>query len=118
MELDLEVRLMGETLVINRSLDPLNGDYIELNDLNEPFELRRTQGDDFMPTIEEGEDIVKEISTNIGEEFTNLEILKCWSLETSRRLFNTQSCSINLHGESTEQISGEFLILILFNSRI
>ncbi|GJU40240.1 hypothetical protein Tco_1193197, partial [Tanacetum coccineum] len=32
-------------------------------------------------------------STNIGGEFTNLEILKCWSLETSRRLFNTQSCS-------------------------
>ncbi|GJV86716.1 hypothetical protein Tco_1530654 [Tanacetum coccineum] len=27
----------------------------------------------------------KEISTNIGGEFTNLEILKCWSLETSRR---------------------------------
>ncbi|GJZ85282.1 hypothetical protein Tco_0650621 [Tanacetum coccineum] len=38
-------------------------------------------------------DLVKEISTNIGGEFTNLEILKCWSLETSRRLFNTQSCS-------------------------
>ncbi|GKA51889.1 hypothetical protein Tco_0745085 [Tanacetum coccineum] len=33
------------------------------------------------------------ISTNIGGEFTNLEILKCWSLETSRRLFNTRSCS-------------------------
>ncbi|GJX71258.1 hypothetical protein Tco_0308429 [Tanacetum coccineum] len=49
-------------------------------------------------------DPVKEISTNIGREFTNMEILKCWSLETSRRLFNTQSCSINLHGESTEQI--------------
>ncbi|GJU63697.1 retrovirus-related pol polyprotein from transposon TNT 1-94 [Tanacetum coccineum] len=32
-------------------------------------------------------------STNIGGEFTNLEILKCWSLETSRLLFNTQSCS-------------------------
>ncbi|GJS30030.1 hypothetical protein Tco_0490650 [Tanacetum coccineum] len=30
-------------------------------------------------------------STNIGEEFSNLEILKCWSLETSRRLFNTNS---------------------------
>nr|GEY81190.1 hypothetical protein [Tanacetum cinerariifolium] len=28
-------------------------------------------------------------SKNIGGEFTNLEILKCWSLETSRRLFNT-----------------------------
>ncbi|GKA88816.1 hypothetical protein Tco_0810628 [Tanacetum coccineum] len=53
MELDLEVKLIGETLVINRSLDPLNGDYIELNDLNEPFELRRNQGDDLMPTIEE-----------------------------------------------------------------
>ncbi|GKE63949.1 hypothetical protein Tco_1514316, partial [Tanacetum coccineum] len=30
-------------------------------------------------------DLVKEISTNIGGEFTNLEIFKCWSLETSRR---------------------------------
>ncbi|GJU44264.1 hypothetical protein Tco_1201530 [Tanacetum coccineum] len=28
-------------------------------------------------------------STNVGGEFTNLEILKCWSLKTSRRLFNT-----------------------------
>ncbi|GKD70722.1 hypothetical protein Tco_1324812 [Tanacetum coccineum] len=55
MELDLEARLIGETLVINRSLDHLNGDYIELNDLNEPFELRRNQGDDLMPTNEEGE---------------------------------------------------------------
>ncbi|GJS60925.1 putative reverse transcriptase domain-containing protein [Tanacetum coccineum] len=54
MELDLEARLMGETLVLNRSLDPFLEDYIELNDLNEPFELRRNQGDDLMPTIEEG----------------------------------------------------------------
>nr|GEU79268.1 reverse transcriptase domain-containing protein [Tanacetum cinerariifolium] len=52
MELDLEARLMGETLVLNRSVDPLNGDYIELNDLNEPLELRRDQVDDLMPTIE------------------------------------------------------------------
>ncbi|GJU19044.1 putative reverse transcriptase domain-containing protein [Tanacetum coccineum] len=44
--------LMGETLVINRSLDPLIGDYIEL-DFNVPFELRRDQVDDLMPTIEE-----------------------------------------------------------------
>ncbi|GJY95168.1 putative reverse transcriptase domain-containing protein [Tanacetum coccineum] len=43
MELDLEARLMGETLVLNRSLDPFFEDYIELNDLNEPFELRRNQ---------------------------------------------------------------------------
>ncbi|GJZ21094.1 putative reverse transcriptase domain-containing protein [Tanacetum coccineum] len=62
IELDLEARLMGETLVINRSLDPLNGDYIELNDLNEPFELRRNQGDDLMPTIKEGE-VIKEFRT-------------------------------------------------------
>ncbi|GKF07659.1 hypothetical protein Tco_0041883, partial [Tanacetum coccineum] len=46
MELDLEDRLMGETLVLNRSLDPLLEDYIKLHDLNEPFELRRNQGDD------------------------------------------------------------------------
>nr|GEV43978.1 hypothetical protein [Tanacetum cinerariifolium] len=54
MELDLEARLMGETLVLNRSIDPLNGDYIELNDLNKPLELRQNQVDDLMPTIKEG----------------------------------------------------------------
>ncbi|GJX41281.1 hypothetical protein Tco_0256271 [Tanacetum coccineum] len=46
MELDLKARLIGETLVLNRSLDPLFGDYIELNDLNVPLELRRDQVDD------------------------------------------------------------------------
>ncbi|GJW25565.1 hypothetical protein Tco_0039376 [Tanacetum coccineum] len=53
MELDLEVRLMGETLVLNRLLDPLYGDYIKLNDLNVPLELRRDQVDDLMPIIKE-----------------------------------------------------------------
>nr|GEV84823.1 putative reverse transcriptase domain-containing protein [Tanacetum cinerariifolium] len=53
MELDLEVRLMEETLVLNRSLDPLYGDYIELNDLNVPLELRRDHVDDLLPTIKE-----------------------------------------------------------------
>ncbi|GJS94960.1 putative reverse transcriptase domain-containing protein [Tanacetum coccineum] len=62
MELDLEARLMGETLVLNRLLDPFLEDYIELNDLNEPFELRRNQGDDLIPTIEEGE-VIKEFRT-------------------------------------------------------
>ncbi|GJV68223.1 hypothetical protein Tco_1483732 [Tanacetum coccineum] len=61
VELDLEARLMGETLVLNRSLDPLYGDYIELNDLNVPLELRRDQVDDLMPTIEEGE-VVEEFN--------------------------------------------------------
>ncbi|GJT92520.1 putative reverse transcriptase domain-containing protein [Tanacetum coccineum] len=55
MELDLEARLMGETLVLHRSLDPFFMDYIELNDLNVPLELRRDPVDDLMPTIEEGE---------------------------------------------------------------
>nr|GEX87825.1 ulp1 protease family, C-terminal catalytic domain-containing protein [Tanacetum cinerariifolium] len=62
MELDLEVRLMGETLVLNRSLDPSFEDCIELNDLNEPIELRRSQGNELMPTIEEGE-VIKEFRT-------------------------------------------------------
>ncbi|GJT01295.1 mitochondrial proton/calcium exchanger protein-like protein isoform X1, partial [Tanacetum coccineum] len=55
MELDLEARLMGETLVLNRSLDIFFEDYTELNDLNVPLELKRDQVDDLMPTIEEGE---------------------------------------------------------------
>ncbi|GJU45381.1 hypothetical protein Tco_1202647 [Tanacetum coccineum] len=59
MELDLEDRLMGETLVLNRSLDPFLEDYIKLNDLNEPVELKRNQGDDLIPTIEEGEVIAE-----------------------------------------------------------
>ncbi|GKC90594.1 mitochondrial proton/calcium exchanger protein-like protein isoform X1 [Tanacetum coccineum] len=59
IELDLEARLMGEILVLNRSLDPLLEDYIELNDLNEPFKLRRNQGYDLIPTIEKGEVIKK-----------------------------------------------------------
>ncbi|GJW85682.1 hypothetical protein Tco_0158827 [Tanacetum coccineum] len=53
IELDSEARLMGETLVLNRSLDYFFEDYIELNDLNIPLELRRDQVDDLMPTIKE-----------------------------------------------------------------
>ncbi|GJY29247.1 hypothetical protein Tco_0405014 [Tanacetum coccineum] len=62
MELDLEARLMGETLVLNRSLDPFFKHYIELNDLNVPLELRRDQVNDLMPTIEEGEVIMEFIA--------------------------------------------------------
>ncbi|GJT56257.1 hypothetical protein Tco_0991311 [Tanacetum coccineum] len=60
----LVARLMGETLVLNRSLDPLYEDYIELNDLNVPLELRRNQVDDLMPTIEEGE-VIDELMIDI-----------------------------------------------------
>ncbi|GJR92868.1 reverse transcriptase domain-containing protein [Tanacetum coccineum] len=72
MELDLEARLIGETLVLNRSLDPFLEDYIELNDLNEPFKLRRNQGDDLMPTIEEGE-VIKEFRTRDEDLDTGID---------------------------------------------
>ncbi|GKA27526.1 hypothetical protein Tco_0713694 [Tanacetum coccineum] len=72
MELDLEARLMAETLVLNRSLDPFLEDYIELNDLNEPFELRRNQGDDLMPTIEEGE-VIEEFRTRDKDLDTEID---------------------------------------------
>ncbi|GJU47865.1 hypothetical protein Tco_1217420 [Tanacetum coccineum] len=62
IKLDLEARLMGETLVLNRSLDPFFRDYIELNDLNVPSELRRDQVHDLMPTIKEGK-VVEEFRT-------------------------------------------------------
>ncbi|GJY87318.1 reverse transcriptase domain-containing protein [Tanacetum coccineum] len=73
MELDLEARLMGETLVINSSLDPLNRDYIKLNDLNEPFELRRNQGDDLMPTIEEDEVSDEDKNNGISHPYQKLK---------------------------------------------
>ncbi|GKE35462.1 hypothetical protein Tco_1454784, partial [Tanacetum coccineum] len=47
-----------------RSLDPFFGDYIELNDLNVPLELRRDQIDDLIPTIKEGEVIEEFRSRN------------------------------------------------------
>ncbi|GJX08762.1 homeodomain-like protein [Tanacetum coccineum] len=72
MELDLEARLMGETLMLNRSLNPFSEDYIELNDLNEPFELKRNQEDDLMPTIEEGE-IIEEFRTRNDDLDTRID---------------------------------------------
>ncbi|GJV07696.1 putative reverse transcriptase domain-containing protein [Tanacetum coccineum] len=54
------------TLVLNRSSDPFLEDYIELNDLNAPFKLRRNQGDDLMPNIKECE-VIKEFRTRDDE---------------------------------------------------
>ncbi|GJY63930.1 hypothetical protein Tco_0465390 [Tanacetum coccineum] len=59
MELDLEAMLMREALILNRSLDPNYGDYIELNDLNEPLELRKNQVEDLGPTIKD-EEVINE----------------------------------------------------------
>ncbi|GJW81387.1 putative reverse transcriptase domain-containing protein [Tanacetum coccineum] len=101
MELDLEARLIGETLVLNRSLDPLLEDYIELNDLNEPFELRRNQGDDLISTIEEGE-VIKEFRTrdedlNVGiddypsycDNDKKIHIDCAYNLKMSRKFHNS-----------------------------
>ncbi|GJU77068.1 hypothetical protein Tco_1274138 [Tanacetum coccineum] len=76
MELDLEARLMGETLVLNRSLDPLYGDYIELTNLNIPLELRRNQVDDLMPTIEEGEVVDKPMTEEVKTRNDNKMVSK------------------------------------------
>ncbi|GJR18437.1 hypothetical protein Tco_0966964 [Tanacetum coccineum] len=45
----------AEIDVFKRKITLRVGDYIELNDLNVPLELRRDQVDHLMPTIEEGE---------------------------------------------------------------
>ncbi|GJT51279.1 zinc finger, CCHC-type containing protein [Tanacetum coccineum] len=58
-KLGLETRLMGNELRKNKSQDPKFEDFIELNDLNEPIEHRRNQVKVFVPTIEEGEVIMK-----------------------------------------------------------
>ncbi|GJY58727.1 retrovirus-related pol polyprotein from transposon TNT 1-94 [Tanacetum coccineum] len=70
MELYLEARLIGETLVLNRSLDPLFRDYIELNDLNVPIELRRDHVNDLMATIEEGE-VIEEFRARNDSRMVN-----------------------------------------------
>nr|GEW48224.1 hypothetical protein [Tanacetum cinerariifolium] len=79
IERDLEARLMGETFMFNRSLDPFFEDYIELNDLNVPLELRRDQVDDLMPTIEEGK-VVKEFRARNDARMTLLKAKKLMKL--------------------------------------
>nr|GEX41906.1 hypothetical protein [Tanacetum cinerariifolium] len=75
MELDLEARLMGETLILNRSIDPLCGDYIKLNDLHVSLELRRDQVNDLRPTIKEGEvfdkPMIEEVKTRNDDQMVS-----------------------------------------------
>ncbi|GJY65927.1 homeodomain-like protein [Tanacetum coccineum] len=66
MGLDLEARLMGEALFLNRSRDPEFRYYIELNDLNEPLELRNHENEDLGPTIDDGE-VIDELNDEIVE---------------------------------------------------
>ncbi|GKC65108.1 putative reverse transcriptase domain-containing protein, partial [Tanacetum coccineum] len=55
MELDLEAILIGEALILNRTQDPKFGYFLELNNLNEPLELRNHKNEDLDPESEEGE---------------------------------------------------------------
>ncbi|GJR75346.1 hypothetical protein Tco_0087711 [Tanacetum coccineum] len=47
---------------------------------------------------------------DVGDIFTNLEILKCWSLETSRRQNSCDFTTITINGESEEQRTNEGII--------
>ncbi|GJS46436.1 putative ribonuclease H-like domain-containing protein [Tanacetum coccineum] len=69
MDLDLETRLTGETLILNRSFNPLYGDYIDLNDLNEPQELGRNRVDDLELTVEE---VVEDMDPYLDEGMGNV----------------------------------------------
>ncbi|GJU38663.1 hypothetical protein Tco_1191620 [Tanacetum coccineum] len=53
-------------------------------------------------------DFVKRKIDDVGDVFTNLEILKYWSLETSRRQFNTQSCSQTYMENLPSKYQGSF----------
>ncbi|GJY23821.1 two-component response regulator-like APRR2 isoform X1 [Tanacetum coccineum] len=55
MEVDLEARLMAEALILDRSQDPGFGDFLELNDLNVPLELRNNAMEDLESDDEDGE---------------------------------------------------------------
>ncbi|GJR15931.1 hypothetical protein Tco_0798583 [Tanacetum coccineum] len=93
MELDLEARLTGEALILNRSLDHVYGDYIELSDLNELLELRRNQVEDLGPTIKDGE-IIDEpmeniVNTRNGFEHVNVNFFPILSINVmSRKFYN------------------------------
>ncbi|GKC04965.1 hypothetical protein Tco_0996575 [Tanacetum coccineum] len=55
MELDLEARIIREALILNRSQDPEFGDFLELNDLNEPLEHKNHEKENLDLGIKEGE---------------------------------------------------------------
>ncbi|GJZ22110.1 DNA/RNA polymerases superfamily protein [Tanacetum coccineum] len=59
-------RLMGEALILNRLQDPKFVDFLELNDLNEPLELRNHKNEDLDPEIEEGE-VIDELMIDVVE---------------------------------------------------
>ncbi|GJX52740.1 hypothetical protein Tco_0281109 [Tanacetum coccineum] len=67
---------MGETLVLNRSLDPFFEDYKELNNLNVPLEHRRIKVDDLDATLRK--DLAEKKSMMLVKylQSGNLEVLE------------------------------------------
>nr|GEX43693.1 hypothetical protein [Tanacetum cinerariifolium] len=74
----------SESLVLNISLDPLYGDYIELNNLNVPLEPMRDQVDDLMPTVEEGENIDGYRDQDMGDVIIGEPFCKASCVEARR----------------------------------
>ncbi|GJS09051.1 hypothetical protein Tco_0365847 [Tanacetum coccineum] len=68
---------------------------------NDKIDIKQPSGD--MSVIPSPNDLLNE-NDNVGGVFINLEISKCWSLEISRRLFNTlsaQTLKMENHPEKT-----------------
>ncbi|GJS24771.1 hypothetical protein Tco_0453403 [Tanacetum coccineum] len=83
---------------------------LKLDEDNDNNEINIIQSSEGINTTYLG-DLVKEISTNIDGEFKYLENLKCWSLETLRRI--QDSCdftTITINGESEERETIEGII--------
>ncbi|GKC74557.1 hypothetical protein Tco_1120440 [Tanacetum coccineum] len=118
MERDLEARLMGEALILNRSLIPVYGDYIKVNDLNEPIELRRNQIEELGLTIEDGEIINEHIvkTRNDDEEIEGIDEYPSFC-DFDRKIhidcvFNLQfSCMIGF-----EHVNANFLPILSINA--
>ncbi|GJZ48861.1 putative reverse transcriptase domain-containing protein [Tanacetum coccineum] len=116
MELDLEAKLIGETLILNRSLDPLYRDYIELNDLIEQIELKRNQVDDIEPTIKEGE-VIDEPMINRVEtrcyEYVDVNFFPLLSITMmTKRFYNSiMKDKVEFKGKN---IVGAFVNVLIF----
>ncbi|GKB59670.1 hypothetical protein Tco_0915856, partial [Tanacetum coccineum] len=100
------------------SLDPLYEDYIELNDLNVPLELRRDQFNDLMPTIEEGEIHIDyaynlRFSCMIGFEHVDANFFPILSINMmSREFYNSIMRDEVEHKE--KNVVGAFMNVLIF----
>nr|GEZ25670.1 hypothetical protein [Tanacetum cinerariifolium] len=123
-ELDLKARLIGEALILNRSLDHIYGDYIKLNDLNKPLELRRNQVENLGPTIKDGE-VINEPMEDIVEIRNDDEkvdrINEYLSFHDFYRkihinyIYNLQfSCTIDKVDDKRKDIVGAFINVPIF----